>query len=369
MNWNEVRAQFPACEKYTYLNPAGGSPVSKAVYAAASGFYKEMLEEGDTLYETWLEKTEKTRERLASFVGASAKEIAFTMNTSHGMNLVASMFGPGDEVLAMDDEFPSSTIPWLNRGNPVRFVKPVRHVYASDAIEKTIRSGTKILVSSLVQYNTGFKQDLGMLQEICKKHGLYLVVNATQGIGAIPLDLSSYDVDFMMFTGLKWPMAGYGVGGIYVNQKHLGHLPYGQAGWQSVKEPEAMDNKQLDLPAEAAVLEPGVPHFANIFALGAAIGLLDNIGKERIYQRIMDLNAHLEKRLQETGIEIITPLQPAYRSGITVIKMPNAKEVVNRLAEKNIIVSARGEGIRVSLHVYNNEEDIDRLVGFLKKKG
>ena len=90
-DWNKIREEFPVCKKYIYLNPAGGSPVSKSAADEGRRFYDEMLENGDTYWDIWLERTEKVRRTLAEYIGASREEIGFTTNTSHGMNLVAQM--------------------------------------------------------------------------------------------------------------------------------------------------------------------------------------------------------------------------------------------------------------------------------------
>ena len=366
-DWKKIRSYFPACDKYTYLNPAGGSPVSMQAADAAKSFYEEMLREGDVLYDSWLERKEEVRIILARFINAAEEEVAFVMNTSHGMTLIASMVNPGGTVLTMHDEFPSSTLPWIHLGAKMNYVMPVRNSYPVEIIEKAFTPDTKVLVSSHVQYNTGFRQDAAELGKLCRKYNLIYVLNITQAIGALPVNAREFDADFMVFTGLKWPMAGYGIGGIYIKKDIQQKLKFPVAGWQSVVDPEKMDNRIVNLQNRAAVIEPGCPHFGNIFALGAALKLLDDIGKENIFHRVMNLNNYLVKRLKEMNADIISPLEEKHRSGITVIKHARAKAIVNELATKKIIVSARGEGIRISLHIYNNDEDIDRFADELKK--
>ena len=111
IDWNKVREEFPVCEKFVYLNPAGGSPVSMSAASEGKKFYDEMLEFGDTYWDKWLDRTEEIRTRLAEFIGAGQEEIAFTTNTSHGMNIVAQLLQNKGAVLTMRDEFPSSTFP------------------------------------------------------------------------------------------------------------------------------------------------------------------------------------------------------------------------------------------------------------------
>ena len=264
MDWNKVREEFPVCKKYVYLNPAGGSPVSKSAANEGKRFYDEMLEFGDIYWDKWLERTEKVRSQLAGFIGADREEIGFTTNTSHGMNLVAQFLknivigkGKGEDrekaaaVLTMRDEFPSTTFPWINQKAEIRFVEPENYGYSIENIKKALTPEVKILISSYVQYCTGFRQDLEELGNFCKENNLIFVVNATQALGIFPVDVKKCNIDFLVFTGLKWATAGYGIGGLYVNKKWLTPDNFPFAGWRSVETPGKMDNLALELKNEA----------------------------------------------------------------------------------------------------------------------
>jgi cysteine desulfurase / selenocysteine lyase len=381
VDWNKVREEFPVCKKYVYLNPAGGSPVSQSAADEGKRFYDEMLEFGDTYWEKWLERTEKVRKELAGFIGADREEIGFTTNTSHGMNLVAQMLrnigegkengeGRGEEktvtVLTMRDEFPSTTFPWLNQGTQIIFVEAENYGYSIENIKKAITPDVKILISSYVQYCTGFRQDLEVLGNFCKENNLIFVVNATQALGIFPVDVKKCNIDFLVFTGLKWATAGYGIGGLYVNKKWLSNDNFPFAGWRSVETPGKMDNLDLELKNEASVIESGCPHFPNIFALGGALNMFKNIGSENVMNRVLFLNHLIEEKLRTLGIELIVQKEDKHRSGILIAKIQNPKFVVEELFKKNIIVSARGEGVRISASIFNNEEDIEKLITELK---
>jgi len=367
VNWNKIRKQFPVTEIFTYLNAAGGSPISRQTAREGIRFYDEILARGDTLWTEWLSRVEEVRGKVAKFINADESEIAFTLSTSLGMNLIAGILKGKGDVITMDDEFPSSTIPWLNLGYKVHFVKPRKCVYSLNAIEENINRKAKILVTSHVQYRTGFKQDLVSLGKLCKRKDLIFVVNASQSAGAMPIDVKKANIDFMVFKSLKWLMAGYGIAVIYINKRWFNKIIYPIAGWRSVKHPPLMDNKNLDLKNKASELEAGSPHFPCIFALSGALDFLNKIGKKNIARRIHDLGDYLARRLKEAGLEIISPLDKKYRSGITLIKIMNPELVVKKLYKKNIIVSARGGGLRVSVHIYNNKRDIDRFVSELQK--
>jgi len=154
---------------------------------------------------------------------------------------------------------------------------------------------------------------------------------------------------------------------LYVAPRFLNPTSFPVAGWWSVHDPEAVVNDRLDLKETAAALEVGCPHFAGIFALGAALRLFEEIGTSRIEERIHELTDYLHQQLQAARFNIASPLNRDHRSGITIVEMRNAPDVVKRLAERKIIVSARGKGLRVSVHIFNNFDDIDRLIAGLRE--
>jgi len=368
MDWNQIRALFPAAERYTYLNTAAAPPLSVVAAREGKRYYDEMAEYGDVAWESWLSQAEQIREKLAAFVNAEARSIAFTYSTSHGMNLIAGMLDRCGDVLCPADEFPSCTLPWLQQRYRVDFVSSrERGVIDLDDIRKSITANTRVLVTSFVQFATGFRQDLVALGRLCEERNLTFVVDATQGMGVFPIDVVNSGIDFLVFSGYKWAQAGYGVGGLYVAPRFLNPTSFPVAGWWSVRDPEAVVNDRLDLKDTAAALEVGCPHFAGIFALGAALTLFEEIGKPRIEERIHELTDRLHGRLDAERLNVASPLKREQRSGITIIEMRDAPDIVKRLAERKIIVSARGKGLRVSVHIFNNFDDIDRLIAALRE--
>lgn len=366
-DWRRLRALFPALKKYTFANAAGGAPLPRPVAAAGAAYYREAMEHGDAYWDKWLERMEASRRELAGLMNASPREVAFTLNTSHGMSLIAGALKGRGTVLAMRDEFPSSTIPWLNAGFKVKFVEPENGIYTIGNIRRSLTRDVKILLTSHVQYRTGFRQDLEAVGRLCREKRLTYVVNATQSFGAMPIDVRRAGMDFMAFSCFKWTLAGYGAAGLYVAGKRLKDLRLPEAGWRSVPDPEDMDNTARRMKPEASAAEAGCAHFAPVFALGAAAALLRGVGQENIRARIMGLNARLETGLRALGAEVVTPLAPACRSGITIVKCRRAAAAVEKLASMGIMTAARGEGIRISLHFYNNERDIDRLLAGLRR--
>jgi len=347
-----------------YLNAAGGSPMCVNSSVEGKRYFDEMLLYGDTCWDEWIERTETIREKTARFIGAEKEEIAFVSNTSTGMGILAQLLRGKGRILTMEDEFPSSTIPWLNLGFEVDFVKPEKGIYSAGCIRRSITPQHKILVTSYVQYKTGFRHALGELGDLCRSSNLLFIVNATQAMGIFPLDTHTDKIDFLVFSGLKWACAGYGAAAIFIDKKWLGRdIPI--AGWRSVPSPEQMNNISRDINPEASSLEAGSPSFPAIFSLGGALDMLIETGRQPCLDRVLYLSRYLESGLKDNHFPVIPSPGEASRSGIVMMKTAQAQRIVRELHRKNIIVSARGEGLRISVNIYNNEQDIVKLISAL----
>jgi selenocysteine lyase/cysteine desulfurase len=362
INWAEVRKYFPAVERCTYLNTAAGGPMCRHAVDETTRYLEEIHAHGDAKWDEWVDRAEGVRRNLARALKAAPEEIAFLSNSSAGMNLIAEMFGREGEVLTMAGDFPSVTLPWLLRGYPVRFL-PCRAdgSVTLEEIDEAIGRKTKYLVVSHVQFATGFRQDLEGLGGVARSRGLRLVLDATQGFGAFPVDVERSSADALVFSGYKWLTAGYGIAPLYVKRELLQSLTPPAAGWRSAKAPYELKSDRLDLTDEARGLELGHMPFAGIFALGGALRLVDEIGVDHIEARIQDLTEYLHQSMDREGIPLQSPRERKYRSGITVLGVPDPPTVAEKLMEKNIFVAARRNGLRVALHFYNNHEDIERF--------
>lgn len=366
VDWRTVRARFPVVSRVTYLNTASAPPISTDAAAAGRRYYDEMLAEGDLPWARWLSEVEDVRATLAAFINAAPDDVAFISNASHGLSLLARVVHPSGPIVTMADEFPSSTLSWLQQGRDVRFVASGDDgTIATSAVERAITPDTAAVVTSHVQFKTGFRCDLAGLATACHTRGVPLLVDAAQSLGAVPVDVTATGVDALVFSGYKWPMAGYGNGGLFIRRALLESRGAPAVGWMSARDPDGHVNDRLDLKSTAAVLEVGCPNFAGIFALGAAIRLLDAIGIERVADRIHELTDRLHEGLLERGYAIASPRNREQRAGITIVAVGDAPALVAELARRHVIVSARGGGIRVSPHIFNLPEDIDTFLAAL----
>lgn len=363
--WHKIRDDFPILKKAVYLDHASGGPIPKPVYEKVLRYYKEHYEEADFAWNKWIDRREEVRAKAARFIHAEPAEITFIQSTSQGMNLIAELLAGQGEVLTNTCEFPSSTLPWIWRRSKIVWQKPENERIKLETLKSLLPPSVKTIVTSFVQYATGFRQDLGALGQI--KGERFLVVNASQGLGALEVDVSRWNVDFLCSNGYKWLMAGYGSGILYTRKKWLSAFRPDSVGWRSMKDPERMDNQRLDLKNEASRYELGCPSFPAIFALGAAVDYLSEIGIQKIEKRILGLTDFLIQGLEKLGLEVISPCEPQHRSGIVVFKSKEAEKVRHLLLRKKIYVSVRGAGIRVAPHFYNSFEDLEVFLANVSK--
>lgn len=382
-NWDRLREDFPITKSYTYLANAAITPIPLPVYTEILKFYQGALYHGGTIWSDWMDAMEETRELYSKFIGADSKdEIAFTHSTSEGMNIIAHILSDKGIVISNELEFPSTNLPWINKNSKnIKFLEsdyegkiPILDIAKMiDKFHGKRGKQVKTILTSHVQFSNGFRQDLEELGKLTQRKGLHLVVNATQSLGAMSLDVKNFNIDFMASNGHKWMLSSFGIGTIYIKRKYLRDKDYFKPTFFSLsgqKKKDNFDNNTiLDSSYSATRFELGTPHFQNIVALKAAIKYTSKIGIKQIEKRILGLANYLIDKLVNIDIEILSPVaEKKYRSGIIVFKpkKENPSQIVMKLQKMNqIIVSARGKGIRISPHFYNNEEDIDNLISAL----
>lgn len=355
--WDEVRREFPAAERFVYLNAAAASPIPRAVRAAVARHYEQFETEGDRPWDEWLSGAEAVRARVAAFIGADADEVAFVPNTSTGINVIADLLVDDGPVVTDELEFPTVTLPWVHRGVDVHFVRPdARGVLHAGDFVRDAGAASRTVVISHVQFSNGCRQDLRALSAV-KGHRT-LVVCGSQSTGAFPLAVHADGVDAFVTSGHKWLCAGYGTGFMYVSRALIDSRRPRTMGWRSVVDPYAFDNHRYTLLPSARRFELGCPSFGPIVALGAAVELLMGIGIERIAARVLELNGMLTAGLERLGVEVLSPGGPS-RSGETLCRVSEPARAVAFLAERGVLVTAKPEGLRIATHVFNSEQDID----------
>jgi selenocysteine lyase/cysteine desulfurase len=367
IDWNEIRKQFPVTETVAYLNSAAAGPVSRAARDAALGYYEKMMRDGDVHWNQWLAERETIRKKIARFINAEPDEIGFTTNTSSGMNVIVDALEDRGEVISSTLEFPVTTLPWLNRRIPVHPLSPVNGEVRVEDVRGAMTERTGVVALSHVQFSNGFRIDPEELAKIKGRHAL--VINAAQSAGVFQIDVKRMQIDALCATGHKWMLAGYGSGFVYLSRELLYQTHSRTLGWLSVEDPFADRNNELRPRHDAAArVELGCPHFAGIFALGAAVNLIDEIGITNIQERALELNRTLTSRLEESGWRVLSPLKNEdTRSAETLVEVDQPAAAVHQLFRRGVIVTEKPKGIRVATHFFNNEDDIERLMAALSE--
>ncbi|MDQ3650797.1 MAG: aminotransferase class V-fold PLP-dependent enzyme [Acidobacteriota bacterium] len=365
VDWRRIREDFPVTQTLAYLNSAGAGPVPRRVASAATDYYQDLMERGDARWSEWIAQRERGRTRLAEMINAEPDEIAFTTNTSSGMNLIIDALERSGEVISCDLEFPVSTITWMHRSIKVHLLKAVDGEVRAEEVASAMTEKTGVICMSHVQYSNGFRLNPAEVGEIKGRHAF--VLNASQSAGVLPIDVKRMRVDALCATGHKWMLGGYGSGFVYLSRELLQRTRPRAISWLSVEDPFAMKNDEFRLRTEAgARAESGCPPFASIFALGEAARYHLSIGAENVERRALELNRHLTARLIERGWNILSPLKNEdARSAETLVVVEHPKQTVSHLSSRGVAVTIKPEGFRAATHFFNNEDDIARLIAAL----
>lgn len=371
-NVQKIREQFPITESKVFLNHAAQSPLPKPVADAIHTYTDEFSKFGTSLIECdrW------GKPQFAKLIGARSEEIALIENTSVGLNIAASVlqYPPGSKMVTTDLEYPSVVYPWLrkNLGAKVHYVKSVDGKVSLDDMEKAVDDKTVAVAISHVEYVNGFRHNLRVLSEVAHEHGAYLIVDAIQSVGTMPINVKTDDVDFFMAACYKWLLSPSGAAYLYVKDELIEEFEPPYVGWASVK-PEVFkttdfwDIWNLKLSKTASRFEVGSPSTISFVGAAEAMKMLLNCGTENIKRIIIKLTDRLIDSVKDLGLELQTPEQRQCRSGIVNFKIGKPQKVTDKLNKKGIVVSARANGIRVSPHFYNTEEEIDKLIEEIKK--
>jgi len=361
------RDEFPVTKDYVYLDHAGVAPVSLRGKRAVEKFLSEATESGMFNYKQWMDRVEEVRRSCAILTGAEPEEIAFVKNTSQGISIVAEGldWNEGDNLLVCEKDFPSNIYPWLNlkrKGVEIRVVPSQNERILLEDIELLIDSRTKLLTVSSVNFSSGFKIDLEVVGRLCKGKGILFFVDAIQSLGVIPMDVNEFKIDFLAADGHKWLLSPEGTGIFYCRKELALRINPPLIGWKSIINESDYDHVDFRLKTNALRFEEGSLNVMGIYALGAAIDLLVEVGIDRIQARVIELGDLIIREAEKRDFQVRTPKSKEERGGIiSIIGNFDPINVKDKLKEEGILVNVRGGAIRISPHFYNAEYEVLRL--------
>ena len=366
------RADTPFLRTCTFLNHAAIAPISLSVQRAMMRGTENLLAVMARSSAEAQAEYALGRARAAALVGARDGRVAYVQNTSIGMSMVALGIdaAPGENVVVPEMDFPSNFLPWLQleaRGVEVRRVAAADGRITADGLAACIDRRTRVVALSHVQYYNGYKVDPAPIAELCHRAGALLVVDGTQSVGAMSLDMGAADIDVLVVASHKWLMGPVGAGFMAFSDRAMNRVQPRLVGWLSVKDPYAF-NRTLDFLDTAERFEPGSENCAGIYGLSQRLATIQEIGIGRIERRVLSLVRHLLEGMAASGLEPTVRLAEGERSGIVLIRPPSPDPLAvhQRLARNGIVTSLRGGAIRVSPHYHNTFEELDALLEVLR---
>lgn len=307
----------------------------------------------------------------ATILGTDPANVALVGSASEGLNVLATSIDwmPGDQVIINDLEFPSNVLPWLrlrHLGVDLILVESQKGVVHWHAITDRITPRTRLITLSLVSYKTGtYFPFVRRISEEAKKVGALVAIDATQALGRCPVSIEG--VDYLVSSSYKWLLAPHGLGLVYISPEFRKSLEPTSVGWYSVKNLFSNDRfKSYELKEGAGCLSVGMPNFPGIYGLRRALEFLQQIDHAKVYERLRPLVDQLRRRLALMGLDLLSPSQSEYASGIISFSHPKAERIGAELEKEKIIVWAGDGRVRASVHLYNDMNDVERYTQVLE---
>ena len=377
--FSAARALFPHTPKVAYFNAAAYGPFSTTVRDAIyANVELRLASERDDSHDTFV-TADWLRGAYAKMVGAPKRSIGIGLNTSYGLNMAA--FGlplkRGDEVLVSDVEFPAIAYTWKAaaeaRGLKIKFVPSRDRCFDIDLFKKAIGKRTRVLSLSFVQFFNGYKNDMAEISEICRKHHLYFVVDGIQGMGPEPINVVKTGIDIFTSGCQKWMLAPQGCGFFYLSDKVRDTMTPPVMSWLGVDwKMKYGDLFHYDRPwhDSAQKFELGYYVVLNMLAMKAAAQIFQDLGISNIQRHNHALIDRLAAYIRTNPYYRITSsMEPEHRSSIFTFACDRVAELHRELLTNKIIRVQREGSIRVSVHLYNDEKDIERLIEVLARFG
>ncbi|WP_165231545.1 aminotransferase class V-fold PLP-dependent enzyme [Aquisphaera insulae] len=367
--WDQLRAdEFPVTGDWVYLDHAAVSPLPRRSGAALRSWAEDQERNGVVHWPSWGKKLEAARDAAAGLIGADRGEVAFVNSTTQGIGLVAEGFPwrDGDSVVVPAEEYPSNVYPWMNladRGVTVRLVPGREGRIWPEDLAAAMDATTRVLAVSHVEFASGFRNDLDLLCELCHARGVALFVDAIQGLGPLPIDVRKTPVDFLAADGHKWLLGPEGAGILFVRRDWIERLRPLGVGWHSVVGSYNSPDLDFRLKPTAERWEGGSFNMPGLQALGASLGLIRELGPEAVSARILDRAAEVRELAARAGWRVVGSTRPGDVAGIVAMECDGVDPAAaaDALRAQGIVVSARRGRLRISAHIYNNQDDLDRL--------
>ena len=368
-----VRSRFPIFEHTVYANSCSQGALSLDVRQA----YEEYLAGRDAHgaeWEHWVERAEAARSTFARLVGADTDEVALTTSVSQAVSALVSALpldAGRNRIVISELEFP--TVGQIAHAQELRGAEIV-HVRPDpdgrippELFAQAIDDRTALVCCTAISYRTGYRLDVPAVAQLAHEAGALCLADSYQAAGAVPLDVRALGVDVLTAGTVKYLLASAGLAFMYIQSDLHERLLPTQTGWFADEDIFRMDVSDYSPSPTARRFDSGTPPVPNIYAGIAGMGLIEAIGVAAIELHVRGLVARLLAGLVELGARITTPLGEEEYGPLVCVASTDAAELVRALVAERIVTSSRDASLRISLHVYNVDEDVDAILRALAK--
>ena len=384
-----VRSLFPGAANLTYLDVAARSLLSVVEQRAINEHVATRVEMGGNK-PAMFAAIESARTKFARLINADRVEVAITKSVGDGINMISTAmpWKPGENIVVSSLEHPSNLYPWAHtcrlKNVELRVVPGEDGICDIGRIIESIDEQTKLVSLSTVTYAPGLRNDIASLSKACRNKGIFLLVDAAQSIGILHTDVESLGVDAIATSSQKGMLALYGTGFLYCRKEWAERLTPAFVGRFSIdlgKEHEAaFHDSDYSLMPGALRFEVGNYNYIGGIAVDSALNLLLKLGTEAIEAHAVGLAARLTNGLIDLGLPVVgSGRNPAERRTHIVCVgtfMPNANDRAEGDAMDSLAAFLRAQRIgfsirrgllRFSLHIYNNRDDVDRVLELVRQ--
>ncbi len=366
----EFRNRFPIFREKVYINSCSKGALSDLVVEAIQEFLDTWRFRGSP-WEVWGERVAQARAAFANLIGAEQREIAVSFCASTAINAIASAleYKGRSKVVLGTLEFPTMAHIWLaqrKRGAQVVRVNGRNHTLEPEDYAAEIDENTLIIPMTHVCYENGFKTDIKKVIQLAHSFGAYAFVDAYQSMGTTPINVKELDVDFLVSGCLKYMLGLPGIAFLYVKSELIERLEPCDTGWQAQSLRNMLNNEALDYAEDARRFQSGTQAAQNAYAALAGMQMLQAVGLPAIEAWIGELTQAIIDGAIARGMQVLTPTDRRDRGAMVAIQSKDPAAAVAALQEHGVIASWRGSAVRLSVHYYNDMDDVEAALRVLE---
>ena len=344
---------------------------------ACAGAVEEWLSGWDANgaeWDFWVERNEAFRSAIARLLHAEADDVAVTTSVSQGVSALVSALpldGERNRIVISEYEFP--TVGQIAHAQELRGAEVV-HVHPgsdgeipAERFAEAIDERTALVCCTTLSYRSGHRHDVGAIAEAAHAAGAIVLADSYQACGAVELDVRSLGADVVTGGTVKYLLGTAGLGFMWVRPEVRQALVPTQTGWFADEDIFAMSIADYSPHRSARRFDSGTPPVPALYAGVAGLSLVEEVGVQAIEAHVRGLVDRLLDGLETLGATVPTPRDPSRRGPLVCVRSSDVTALVGALAAERMIVSSREDKLRVALHLYNVDEDVDRLLEALAR--